>query len=97
MDNLYLLLLASINISIIFYFLYHLPIIIDVKKYGAKGNGYEDDTLAIQKTIRISMTIMKFTRTSMTIYFPKGSYNIQKTISIPNSRYGINLQGENYV
>jgi hypothetical protein len=51
---------------------------IDVKDYGAKGNGATDDTAAIQLAINL------LPASGGTIYFPAGTYNVSSTIQIGN-------------
>lgn len=46
---------------------------VSVKEFGAIGNGYADDTRAIQKALN----------TSKTIILPKGTYLVNSTITIP--------------
>ena len=59
--------------------------ILDVKAFGAKGNGLADDTEAIRATIR------KAAKSAPAIvYFPPGRYAISKTILL---RSGVSLQG----
>lgn len=45
--------------------------IFNVKDFGAKGNGFNDDTKAIQLAINKASPLLM-----ATIYFPKGTYNI---------------------
>jgi hypothetical protein len=53
--------------------------IISVKNYGAMGDGYTDDTLAIQSAISIS------TINNSIIYFPSGTYYITQSITLPDN------------
>lgn len=48
------------------------PIILNVKNFGAKGDGKNDDTYAVQKAIDAASV------NPSTIYFPKGTYRIAK-------------------
>lgn len=58
--------------------------IINVKDYGAKGDGNTDDTTAIKNAI--SEAMLKYT----SVFFPTGTYIISDTISINN---GVKLLG----
>ena len=51
---------------------------INVRKYGAKGDGIADDTKAIQRAINASSPL-----TRSIIYFPAGIYNIASYTSTP--------------
>jgi len=56
-------------------------LIIDAKDdCGAVGNGLKDDTIAIQKCFEMADK----TRTESLVYFPSGTYNISKTLVIPD-------------
>lgn len=52
---------------------------INVKKYGAKGDGVTDDTTAIKNAITDA------TSTKIPLYFPTGTYLITDNIVIPDS------------
>lgn len=58
---------------------------LNVKLYGAKGNGIKDDTQAIQRAIDNSA------KAPATIFFPKGVYRITSSIK---SKTGISFKGE---
>jgi uncharacterized Zn-finger protein len=51
--------------------------IIDVKAYGAQGDGYADDTAALNSVFAIAANM------SSIVYFPFGVYLIKDTINIP--------------
>ena len=53
-------------------------LIINVKDYGATGNGSTDDTVAVNAAI----TAAKATTQKATIYFPAGFYILSSTISL---------------
>ena len=52
---------------------------INVKHFGAKGDGKTDDTAAIQKAVAT---------TGNRLFFPKGHYKISKTILIDLAKKG---------
>ena len=49
---------------------------INVKYYGAVGDGVTDDTAAIQAALN----------SSSTVYFPKGTFKITSALNVPNGR-----------
>jgi len=61
---------------------------VNVKWFGAKGDGVADDTLAIQKALT-TLPIIK----ESAIYIPSGVYNISDTLVLPNI-YGFKLYGD---
>ena len=60
----------------------------NVKKYGAKGDGITDDYNAISEAITEAMGGCGI------VYFPKGTYNISKTIDITGLN-GLSFIGDN--
>lgn len=52
---------------------------INVKDFGAKGDGVTDDTVAIQEAID------SVGRDGATIYFPNGTYNVNSAINLLNT------------
>ena len=56
---------------------------INVKDYGAKGDGITDDTQAIQKAIQ---SVPRDNSKHVTIYFPKGTYAISNTLKWLDSK-----------
>lgn len=68
--------------------------IVSIKDFGAKGNGVDDDTAAIQRAMdRVYSTnqIQLLSNKHRTILFPSGNYLISSTLNIPPF---IRLQGE---
>jgi hypothetical protein len=61
---------------------------INVKDYGALGNGSTDDYAAIQAALDAAMALG-----SATVYFPAGAYRVDTTPQITDAK-GINLRGE---
>lgn len=59
----------------------------NVKRFGAKGDGQADDTMAIQAALTYA-GINNFT----SLYFPQGRYKVSSTLTIPGTR--ITLMGE---
>ena len=57
----------------------------NVKKYGAKGDGYANDTAAIQAAIDAASAAG-----GGTVFFPKGKYNVTTTLKAKPS---VNLKG----
>lgn len=51
---------------------------VDVKEFGAKGDGSHDDTSAIQQAINYA-----FSEGGSTVYFPDGRYRITATLKLP--------------
>jgi uncharacterized Zn-finger protein len=51
--------------------------IFDVKAYGAQGDGYADDTAALNSVFAIAANM------SSVVYFPFGVYLIKDTLNIP--------------
>ena len=61
---------------------------VNVKSFGAKGNGVSDDTSAIQAALNYAVT------NSKTLFFPSGTYLISSTLSI-TGRFMICGEGSN--
>lgn len=57
---------------------------LNVKDFGAKGDGVSDDTIAIQKAIDAAVRDFQdaTTRDFRTVYFPKGTYLVSDTIQL---------------
>jgi hypothetical protein len=62
--------------------------IVNVKEFGAVGDGVTDDTVAIQAGIDLIYA------TKGQLYFPNGDYLISSTLVIPNQNNGWSFQGE---
>ncbi len=56
---------------------------INVKDYGAKGDGITDDTQAIQKAIQV---VPRDNSKHLTIYFPKGTYKVSNSLKWLDSK-----------
>lgn len=59
---------------------------LNVKDFGAKGNGIADDTSAIQQ-------VLSTAKANTTIYFPAGVYNVSKPLVLKQS-VGVRLTGD---
>ena len=82
--------------------------IVNVKQFGAYGDGTHDDTTAIQNAINYindtdietqqivpsNPSWLRYFATSKTLYFPNGKYKIQSTLNFNGSRY-YNIDGNN--
>ncbi len=55
--------------------------VINVKDYGALGNGTNDDTTSIQSAITAASTARK------TLYIPAGKYKVTSTLTVPQDGY----------
>ena len=76
---------------------------INVKTYGAIGNGIADDTVAIQAAIdaaSVQVNCDYGDTTGTTVYFPPGVYKVSSTIDmkgVPANGRGITILGDGYV
>ncbi|WP_172657216.1 glycoside hydrolase family 55 protein [Myxosarcina sp. GI1] len=59
---------------------------LNVKNFGAEGDGTTDDTIAIQKALNAT------TRNFQTVFFPKGTYLVNNTIQLGRFK---NIRGSN--
>lgn len=64
---------------------------INVKEYGAVGNGSTDDATAIQNAINASITAYGDVR----IYFPGGRYKVNTLLSVDNATVNVSILGFN--
>lgn len=66
---------------------------VNVKSYGATGDGVTDDTKAVQKAIR---TYPQQYLTRIVVFFPDGIYLVSDTLKYLNGYYdcGVTLQGQ---
>jgi len=62
---------------------------VDVKAFGAKGDGVHDDTSAIQQ----ALNRLKTDRTKSGVYFPAGTYIIKETLTIGGGLLGKTIVG----
>ena len=60
---------------------------LNVKQFGAKGDGTTDDTAAIQKAISYLRTYPRADKDYSELYFPNGTYLITDTLDFNNSRW----------
>jgi len=72
-------------------------LVLNVKDYGAKGDGTTDDTAAIQAAIDSlkNTSISATAHRGGTVYFPPGRYKITSTLTITQTG-GITLRGAGY-
>ena len=61
--------------------------VVNVREYGALGNGTTDDTTAIQAAITAAeaLVLNRFTGPGVTVFFPNGTYLISSTLTITTS------------
>ena len=57
---------------------------LNVRSYGAKGDGTTDDTAAIQKAVNAAKNGQK------TVFFPAGFYNVKGSVTVP---VGVDIEG----
>lgn len=60
---------------------------LNVKQFGAKGDGETDDTEAIQKAFDYLRTYPRADKDYSTLYFPEGEYIVSDTLTYTNGRY----------
>lgn len=76
------------------------PLVLNVKSYGAVGNGLADDTVAITTAINFACTS---STDSSIVYFPRGRYKFTTPLTLGNGSSlgyssicnGVTLEGEN--
>ena len=57
-------------------------VVINIKEFGAKGDGVSDDTKAIQDALKVALI-----KGSVNIHFPKGTYMVDGELSIYHNTY----------
>ena len=75
------------------------PVFLNVKTYGALGNGAQDDTPYIQAAINAALALAQ--AGTGTVYFPAGQYKITSTLNCSSanntaSGYGVVLRGDGH-
>lgn len=60
---------------------------LNVKQFGATGDGVTDDTDAIQKALNYMRTYPRTEKDYRELYFPQGKYLVTDTLLINNGRY----------
>ena len=60
---------------------------LNVKQFGAKGDGVNDDTEAIQKAINLLRVTPRTEKDYSELYFPDGNYLVTDTLTIDNCRH----------
>jgi hypothetical protein len=72
--------------------------VLNVKDYGAVGNGVTDDTAAVQAAINAALALRSQSGMTVgaTVFFPRGEYLITSSLTAANPGYGtsIRLLGE---
>jgi hypothetical protein len=63
--------------------------VVNVKDFGAVGDGIVNDTVAIQAAVN-------FITNDQTLFFPKGSYRITQTIQVNSKSVNIEANGANF-
>ena len=60
---------------------------VNVKQFGAKGDGVTDDTQAIQKALDYLRVYPRASKDCSELYFPNGTYLVTDTLTIENGRW----------
>lgn len=72
---------------------------LNVRCFGARGDGVADDTAAIQAAINAAKAMGLSTRSGATVYFPPGEYSVSSPLLLPRTgataRGVVWLDGEN--
>jgi len=75
------------------------PVFLNVKDYGAHGDGAQDDTPYIQSAINAALALAH--AGTGTVYFPAGQYKITSTLNcssatVSSGGYGVVLRGDGH-
>jgi hypothetical protein len=68
--------------------------ILNVKDYGAVGDGVTDDTVAVQATINAALALRSHSGMTVgaTVFFPRGEYLITSSLTAANPGYSSNIR-----
>lgn len=70
---------------------------INIKDFGAIGDGVNDDTITIQNALNKCKDMYDNYNVKCTLYFPQGLYKITSTLTLSNTSFNLKMDGYLYL